>query len=571
MGKTATYILTKLRPNATRVALLLRLISAQPAIDRRMPCWAGRVRAAHTRAAMGRRFGLLLLLILAPTRGAAGAPSADSLDAALHPEALRGGALLSGFDANAWGDRSPAVLSGSASSPPGAAAANVARADFFLAPELSSLPASSATTSSQFQAAGAPVTVDRQREKNTPEAALGANWQQAPFSSFSLQCSHNTYASGRQSSLNTMAMLVLSKSDGVSSQTMKTALSLGYRCIEIDVHEDRNGGESPVVTHALHGSVKYLKGTDPHMTNSAPFDGFPQVIKEWCDTKDDSSSGAPRLPIVISVENRVLGKKEYERNMADSFTRHLGSEAGGKCRILTAIEMAKAMQEGGNAVAIGTLMAQAPDKRLIIIKSEFKPGYAPAWEAMVSMSKPPKVKGKVQDPGRLACKSIAIKDATASKIGGVVSKGDFVRVYPNAFEAASANYNVVKAFQEKAQLVCINFQGKTLKNSDTCTMPLRGEATGGTCAGKRDVAADLENAFWELGYDGYVLISQTEAFQRFMQALQTGTHPALPPEMIDTDGAVGQDGSEDDDDFEGDAGDDTLLRQNARRRGTGRV
>ena len=74
------------------------------------------------------------------------------------------------------------------------------------------------------------------RGTSLARARLGAGWRERPFAAFSAQCSHNTYTTGRQSGCPLRPMLT---AHGTDPAAMKTALRLGYRCIEIDVHPRR--------------------------------------------------------------------------------------------------------------------------------------------------------------------------------------------------------------------------------------------------------------------------------------------------------------------------------------------
>ena len=365
------------------------------------------------------------------------------------------------------------------------------------------------------------------RGTSLARARLGAGWRERPFAAFSAQCSHNTYTTGRQSGCPLRPMLT---AHGTDPAAMKTALRLGYRCIEIDVHPRRpslmgvaDEAWVPEAAKPAEPSLIKVVHREHHsgytMTNSAQLNLFVKAIVEWMEKDEEAPSAAGhhyRMPVIISVENRVLGMTKLEAQMARELNWLDTSSTGANVkRIVRASELRDIQGELKMRYFVAESAKGEP--RRIIIKSSVDAKHSPsAWMDIVSM--PKKSKDLLQST------SISEGHDKLGQVENALKNGDLVRIYPKATEFYSGNYkNLAQYFQKGAQMVCVNLQGHTDAITGHCLDPKRGSKTetidgGQECTGNREVAAALEAAFIKYGFDGYVSLSP-EPPQAFLDAV----------------------------------------------------
>ena len=148
------------------------------------------------------------------------------------------------------------------------------------------------------------------------------------FGEYTMLCSHNSYAWGRQSNIDPKRA-ILTATESTDTGTMPLLLNAGYRCIELDVWVRNFKISKDVVV------VGHLSGVKD-MTNHVPLVFFLQSIVKWLEEDEDGTTS--KLPIAISVENHAGEHPEgfkKETEMADLFHSAFGD------RIVLPSEFAK--------------------------------------------------------------------------------------------------------------------------------------------------------------------------------------------------------------------------------------
>ena len=343
-----------------------------------------------------------------------------------------------------------------------------------------------------------------------PAKQLGTDWLETSIFEFSAQCSHNTYTTGKQSGLPFGG---LAKAHGTDPASMKVALGLGYRCMELDVHPRRSrvakGDEAWVPKPFAPPEKSQIKVvhrehiTGYTMTNSADLTLFVKNILEWMEADESTPlrDGEYRMPVIMSIENRVSPKLK-DSVPAAQMARELGflncKADGSVCgvnRIVTAAEL----ETLNNDWSMRNFVAEGTAPRRIIIKSKTGDKALKPWLDIVSMD---------QSRDKLFHSVSIMERSKIEDVDKAIKKKKFVRVYPYTWEYYSGNYQTGKFFEHGAQMVCVNYQGHTDDRNGKCLNPVRGEKTGGQCDGDRNGAAQLEAAYMEFGYDGYVRLGK---------------------------------------------------------------
>lgn len=310
-----------------------------------------------------------------------------------------------------------------------------------------------------------------------------------PFHDYTIQCSHNTYIWGRQSGYGTGAVSTTDKG------TMEVALDLGYRCIELDVHD--YGPSKNMVAHVFVPAKKLKFSPVKYLTNAVALSGFVEEIGKWLMKDESVEPSKLRTPIVISIENHV--HKSSQNKMAAIFKNVLGD------RIIAPNVFTQDSPLGKFMFA----------KRGIILKTGKAKG---DLEGIIAMPKKPYQGSYSSKSIEVDCKAVTAKEQ--AEIQKELSKGKLIRVYPCMWARASNNYNPAVAFEVGAQMVCINFQGSCPGLWKTCKKPAYAQETCGgvpgcQCDCNRDVAWRVEQLFAKYGQDGYAPVSLVKASPEF--------------------------------------------------------
>eukprot|EP00928_Gymnodinium_smaydae_P096211 TRINITY_DN8447_c0_g1_i1.p1 TRINITY_DN8447_c0_g1~~TRINITY_DN8447_c0_g1_i1.p1 ORF type:complete len:444 (+),score=37.26 TRINITY_DN8447_c0_g1_i1:69-1334(+) len=334
-----------------------------------------------------------------------------------------------------------------------------------------------------------------------PRRAFSTDVMGDAFEKFSAQCSHNTYMWGTQ--LNGLK----ERANSVHPKALYVALGLGYRCIEIDVWRRNKPRVQPLkerwdgptrenmtrplvsqvkVAHQIWNGVKGVEATG-RLTNQVDLTLFVQQVLLWCETDERNFPATellPKLPIVISIENH--GRTE----LTAAYMRVVFGWFGD--RIIRPDRFPPGTPMSAVAATSG--------KRFIILKSRTISTFALA--PIVAMN-------EEAARGTYLSKSVKMESKKPSEenvesIRELISEGKLVRTYPCNEAWNSKNYNPGLAFDARAQMVCVNFQGKCPSAEAVCREPVRGEKDSEDCECERDFAASLEAAFLRWGYDGYI-------------------------------------------------------------------
>lgn len=233
-----------------------------------------------------------------------------------------------------------------------------------------------------------------------------ATWLDRPFHEYTAQCSHNTYLKGRQSRKVPSLTGCSEPVDSTDEATMAMALSLGYRCIEIDVwpwsgdkntlYKDAfrrqvkvsNCGHVPFGTDFYRGPAGQPQLTETEevllevvhkeksvgaLTNARDLALFLKAILEWCVQDERTVPGtdaAPKMPVTISIENHLSKRKKDDTDAAAQLRQNQMAKIFGFLgddRIIKPGEFAPGTK-------MSTLVSKAPDhKRRFILKTKPSP------------------------------------------------------------------------------------------------------------------------------------------------------------------------------------------------------
>lgn len=320
-----------------------------------------------------------------------------------------------------------------------------------------------------------------------------------PYDRFTIQCSHNTYIWGVQSS-------VARTPDSAHPDAFTAALNLGYRCIEVDAwprkaqvlrpNETWAGpaGELLLVeSHMQVGHAYKTLGFTRFLTNTFDFLLFIRKVYEWLED-DESKPCKLRLPLLISLEHHST-EDVHQEYLARGFAL-LGD------RIIKPRDFTPqhTMRSFVNNCAGGD------PKRKIIIKG--KKATVAALDDMISLDK----KKKEEKDGAYLAKSISmgslltprtVTSGNRAEIKAQKNMGKLIRTYTHLTLTHSGNYGPSDAYRAGAHMVCVNWQGACTTRHDVCRMPTFARADAEQCNCSRHVGAHVEKAFLRYGYDGY--------------------------------------------------------------------
>lgn len=351
--------------------------------------------------------------------------------------------------------------------------------------DLMTQPKAKAMTATRGEGAPAAIVVPKSIDcgqvvdKNKKEKCQLFLWT-AKFHEFGIQCSHNTYLSGRQVAL-----------DVVHAKTMSLALDLGYRCLELDIY----GSQVLVVQH--------MAGPVP-VTNKVALQLFLSEILKWLKADEEGNPDVNfRLPLVLSIENHV----QSEAELFEAFNGAFGD------RIVKSSDFLDTKPMSSYVAA----------RRKIILKSKIKePGSK--LIPIVAMVGLPKGKEKgTAEPVLHQYKSQSVEVGSLTKFGLTPEETEkitkaqaanaLIRTYPTPWSASSINPSIEVPIALGVQMVCVNVQGfcgQGLKCDGFDVQPVRpGSKCRSTrslcpCKCQRDVAEQLETVFDKYGLDGYM-------------------------------------------------------------------
>lgn len=363
--------------------------------------------------------------------------------------------------------------------------------------------------------------------------ALGENWENTPMIEYTTQCSHNTYATGVQGTTKVTT--------SVDVKSMPLSLSLGYRCIEIDVWPRKGGpkdwakveggfwpgpaggpaGDTPAhslmkVTHHEHA----VSGKD--VLNNLDLTIFIQAILDWLERDEQAhpaSEHAPKMPIVISIENRANDKatnpKKIPIPVLENYLHHIFSWLDFNTAGSVNRRIVREGEFGGKDGKIGVAVAKTGPRKIVLKSKLYSAPDDSQLHDIIAMKD---LSDDRFGHGDLRSKSIdmdlcGVGTAKQDKISTYVDEGAMVRTFPNGLAIKSGNYDPSGAFAKRANMICVNFQGQcatsyvpmaNANREGKCTNVARGKIHGESCTCKRDVSASLENLFLKHGYDGYI-------------------------------------------------------------------
>eukprot|EP00928_Gymnodinium_smaydae_P096216 TRINITY_DN8447_c0_g2_i2.p1 TRINITY_DN8447_c0_g2~~TRINITY_DN8447_c0_g2_i2.p1 ORF type:complete len:455 (+),score=21.51 TRINITY_DN8447_c0_g2_i2:58-1365(+) len=349
-----------------------------------------------------------------------------------------------------------------------------------------------------------PLELGQQDRKTRDTAAQPRAFPAAvmkdPFATFSAQCSHNTYLWGTQSAGMT------ERANSVDERAVYVALDLGYRCIEIDVWRRNNPKlqprekrwDGPLIVNGTKPMVSYVKvahqlwngdvgATTGRLTNQVDLTLFVQQVLLWCENDEKrfpATASSPKLPIVISIENHG------ETPPAELYMRKIFEWFGDR------IILPKSFPPGTSMSAV----AATEGKRFIILKTRAEATLALA--PIIAINEDATRRTYLSKSFKMDCKKPT--SGHVQNIRTTLSEGKLVRTYPCNEAWKSENYSPGPAFDARAQMVCINFQGNCHSAEKICREPVRGQKRSKGCECERDIAASLEAAFKRWGYDGYI-------------------------------------------------------------------
>jgi hypothetical protein len=317
---------------------------------------------------------------------------------------------------------------------------------------------------------------------------MPANWRNAPFKDFTIQCSHNTFMHGTQ------------KSNTVDPSAVQNALNMGYRCIEIDTYQEKYDGKTQPVVH--HDGPF-------HSTNRVPFPEFTRRIKSWCEDDEKVHPSSERLPLVINLQNgaKTWGsrRRDYSTAVAKSFEDDLGDRIIKPEHFGVDTPMKDLVSNGKRKVIIRAtrLVEDEALSDYVAIRKEKRHGtHGAATKSLAVGFNNKNMLGGHQ--------GYMPSDTNLKDIGKNMKSGKLVRMYPLWSHTSSVNFKPYYLFAKRAHMVCVNWQGRCPDDNHGCPGPFNGVASDDVTVGnynckcKRRVGAGVEQAFEEFGYDGYI-------------------------------------------------------------------
>jgi len=340
------------------------------------------------------------------------------------------------------------------------------------------------------------------------------------FMDFRVLCSHNTYTSGGQN-------------DMVSHYNLLSALDLGYRCVELDVHLT-----SPKPKYWWSSRKNFCSKFDHKANQSANVAGYMFVnhngnkpkplssenkvdlaimlggINEWLMKDEErlpASEESPKFPLIISMDAYVTGREAKLADILNCFWSE---------RLLRDQQLPK--------LAMSSLISTS-GKRKIILRATKASKRALLQHLALDEDKVSKAYSNT--------KSFEAYTWTSEGLSynNFQNKG-IARVYPHKFNWNSENYDPYPALRDGVQLVCVNIQG-WCPDGDSVCIPFESDfhtpVAAGTdvhscwdkvvndqnrptpepvykcraCGCNRQGAVQVELFFYSDGYDGYMPLS----------------------------------------------------------------
>jgi len=311
--------------------------------------------------------------------------------------------------------------------------------------------------------------------KDEPE--LDPEWLEKPFKDFSIQCSHNTFLHGSQ------------YSNTVDASAVYTALELGYRCVEIDVYVE---GGNLVVHHD--SAVWGLFGT----TNRVRFKEFVKKIKEWCEQDERKNPDEYKLPLIINIQNGAKSEPKLKTETYEALGPRIVMPKDFTINTLLKKLAVRGQGKKRKVLLRSTKLDAGSEYSKIVAISKLKNHGALTTSKETGFTNKRLLKSGAQ--------TYVPSDTNLKDVAEAQKDDKLVRTYPHHTHTSSVNYKPFYFFKQRAQMICINFQGMCHDNDEGCPGPIKGDRKGGDCTCLRDVAAGLEFFFEHCGYDGYVHI-----------------------------------------------------------------